>query len=215
MTDSHDVLRCKMAFFPQFNLILSKGRTHMVKTTPQNTTASDAAATDPVAGSADARAATFGRVLALMMASPRHSMMSLAEANASVAPPLALGQIALMGAKRGEATPMALAAAAWWAFVSPEVDERLTASREPHLKLDPTEWRSGDQPWIIEAIGDPRIVSELIKTLADRQFRGQTAKLRAVLPDGRVAVGRLDPTAVDAAQSPNAKATPSTTPKKA
>ena len=86
---------------------------------------------------------------------------------------------------------MALAAAAWWAYVSPEVDQRLTASREPHLKLDPKEWRSGDQPWIIEAIGDPRIVSELVKTLAERHFTGKTAKLRAAMPDGRMAVGRL------------------------
>lgn len=149
------------------------------------------AANDPLTGSADARAATFGRVLALMMASPRHAAMTLAEANASVAPPLALGQIALMGAKTEDGTPMALAAAAWWAYVSPEVDQRLTASREPQLKLDPKEWRGGDQPWIIEAIGDPRIVSELVKTLAERHFTGKTAKLRAAMPDGRMAVGRL------------------------
>ncbi len=119
--------------------------------------------------------------------------MTLAEANASIAPPLSLGQIALMASKKQEGAPIALAAAAWWAYVSPEIDQRLTDSREPQLKLHPDEWRSGDQPWIIDAIGDPRIVSELVKTLAERHFRGKTAKLRAVMPDGRMAVGRLAP----------------------
>lgn len=148
---------------------------------------------DPVTGSQDARAATFGRVLALMMASPRHAALTLAQANASVAPPLSLGQIALMASKPQDGAPSALAAAAWWAYVSPEVDDRLTASRELHLTLQPDEWRSGDQPWIIDAIGEPRLVSELVKTLAERHFVGRSAKLRAVMPDGRLAVGRLTP----------------------
>lgn len=167
----------------------------MVSAAPTDTPANDRGQppSDPLTATADARAATFGRVLALMMASPRHSTMTLAEANASIAPPLALGQIAMMGAKAVDGGPVALAAAAWWAYVSPEVDQRLTASREPHMKLLPNEWNSGDQPWIIEALGEQRLVSELIKTLAEKHFIGKPAKLRAVLPDGRVAVGRLEP----------------------
>ena len=167
----------------------------MVSTSPADLPANDRGhpPAEPLTATADARAATFGRVLALMMASPRHAAMTLAEANATIAPPLALGQIAMMGAKTTENGPVALAAAAWWAYVSPEVDQRLTASREPHMKLNPNDWKSGDQPWIIEAIGDKRLVSELVKTLAEKHFIGKAAKLRAVLPDGRVAIGRLDP----------------------
>jgi hemolysin-activating ACP:hemolysin acyltransferase len=142
---------------------------------------------------ADARAATFGRLLALLMASPRHMSMTLAEANAYVAPAVALGQVAIMAAQKSEGGPMALAGAAWWALVSPEVDQKLSASRDAHLRLELADWNSGDQPWVIEAIGDPKVVNELVKRLAERNFKGKAAKLRAHLPDGRVAVGRLEP----------------------
>ena len=142
---------------------------------------------------ADTRAAAFGRILALLMASPRHSKMSLGEANVYVTPAVASGQIALIGAQQTEGGPMALAAAAWWAFVSADVDQRLTASREPFLKLEANEWQCGEQPWIIDAIGEPRLVNDLVKKLAERNFRGKPVKLRAILPDGRIAVGKLEP----------------------
>ncbi|MEQ1670211.1 MAG: toxin-activating lysine-acyltransferase [Hyphomicrobium sp.] len=156
-------------------------------------TASQSQGTGSGPNQADARAAAFGRILALLMASPRHSGMTLADANALVAPAVALGQIAMMGAKQTEEAPMALVAAAWWAFVSPEVDQRLTDNREPHLRLEAGEWKCGDQPWLIETIGDPRVVNELVKRLAVTTFKDTPAKLRAILPDGRVAVGRLEP----------------------
>ncbi|MEQ1652886.1 MAG: toxin-activating lysine-acyltransferase [Hyphomicrobium sp.] len=163
-----------------------------------STPASDGAASGPIPTEAqraasDVRAAAFGRVMALLMASPRHSAMTLSEASAYVTPALALGQIAMMGAQQADSGPMALAAAAWWAFVSPEVDQRLSESREPHLKLASSEWKCGDQPWVIDTIGDPRLVNELVKRLAVSNFKGKPAKLRAFLPDGRIAVGRLEP----------------------
>ena len=142
---------------------------------------------------ADARAATFGRIVALMMASPRHANLSLSQANTLLSPAIARGQVALIGAQNTEGGPVSLAAAAWWAMVSAEVDQRLTDSRDAFLKLDPGEWQSGDQPWIIESVGEPRIVSDLVTKLAERNFKGKPAKLRASLADGRFAVGRLEP----------------------
>jgi cytolysin-activating lysine-acyltransferase len=146
----------------------------------------------------DARAATFGRMVALLMASPKHAGMTLAEANGLVAPAVALGQFALVSAQQAENGPIAVAAAIWWAFVSPEVDQRLTDSRDPHLKLQPQEWRSGDQPWIIEAIGEAKVVNDMVGKLAEGYFKGKPAKIRAQLPDGRMAVGRLEPKPKDA-----------------
>lgn len=169
----------------------------MVSPTPADPTAPATGSPSPEAlrAAADARAATFGRILALLMASPRHSKLTLAEANTYVTPAVATGQIALIGAQHADGGPMALAAAAWWALVSHEVDQRLTASREAFLKLDAGDWQSGDQPWIVDAVGEPRLVNDLVKKLAERNFRGRPAKIRAVLPDGRIAVGRLEPKA--------------------
>jgi cytolysin-activating lysine-acyltransferase len=160
--------------------------------------ATDPAVSQPMTAEAqraasDARAATFGRLVALLMASPRHGTMTLADANALVAPAVALGQFALVNAQHVENGPMAVAAATWWAFVSPEVDQRLSESRDPHLKLQPQEWRSGDQPWVIEAIGEAKVVNDLVGKLAENYFKGKHPKIRAILPDGRVAVGRLEP----------------------
>ena len=141
---------------------------------------------------ADARAAAFGRVVALLMASPRHSNMTLAQAQAFVAPAMALGQLAILGKQSGSSGGPDSAAAVWWAMVSPEVDERLTKSREPHLILAADEWRSGTQPWIIETIGNGEVINELVRRLAEQTFPDKPAKLRAHLPDGRVAVGRIE-----------------------
>jgi hemolysin-activating ACP:hemolysin acyltransferase len=171
----------------------------MVTTAPAGS--SGAATPEALRAAADARAATFGRILALLMASPRHAGMTLAEANGFIAPAIALGQFAMVGAQQVENGPMAIAGAAWWAFVSPEVDQRLSESREAHLRLQPQDWKSGDQPWVIEAIGDPKIINDLIGKLAERHFTNRPAKIRAYLPDGRVAVGRLEPKAAETTQS--------------
>lgn len=145
------------------------------------------------AAAAEAKAATFGRIVALLMISPRHSKITLSDLNLLVAPPVALGQFAIVGAKHQEDGPVSIAAAVWWAFVSPEVDKQLTASREDILRLEAGDWKSGDQPWIIEAIGETRVVNELVAQVARRNFKGKPAKLRAVSPEGKLGVALLGP----------------------
>lgn len=150
---------------------------------------------------ADARAAAFGRIVALLMASPRHSSMTLQEAQALVAPAIALGQLSILGRLPATSAGAETAAAAWWAFVSPEVDARLTQCRDPHLTLETADWQSGDQPWIIESVGNGEVINELIRRLAETTFTGKPAKLRARLPDGRMAVGRIEKKPIEAQQT--------------
>ncbi len=152
--------------------------------------------------SADARAANLGRLVALLMISPRHAKLTVHDLNSYLAPALALGQFAVVAAKETSGGPPKVAAAAWWAFVSTEVDQRLSASRDEFLNLAHNEWNSGTVPWIIEAVGDARVVNEMLKKIAQRNFKGATAKVRAVLPDGRIAVGRMEPVP----QAPQTKA---------
>lgn len=141
---------------------------------------------------AEQRAAAYGRIIALLSASPRHSGLSLRELNEFLSPAIALGQFAMVGAQPQPGSAATVAAVAWWAFVSPDVDQRLSDSSSPFLHLEASEWRTGDQPWIIEAAGDAKMLGELFKILAERTFKDKPAKLRAAMQDGRIAVGRLE-----------------------
>lgn len=145
------------------------------------------------AEAADQRAAAFGRILALMSASGRHNKLTLRELSNHLTPAIALGQYAMVGAQQQKDGPMGIAAVAWWAFVSPEVDKRLSESSSEFLHLEPKDWRSGPQPWVIDTAGDPKIIGELLKKLAEGSFKNQPAKIRAALPDGRIAVGQIKP----------------------
>lgn len=139
----------------------------------------------------DARAAALGRIAALLMASPRHADMTLRDLGDFLAPAVARGQFALLCLHSGDGQPPVVGAM-WWAFVSDGVDRRLSASRAAHLKLEAADWQSGDQPWIVEMLGDRQVLNELIKRVAGKAFPAKPAKLRTLLPDGRLAVGRLE-----------------------
>ena len=141
---------------------------------------------------AEHRAAIYGRILALLSVSARHSKLTLRELNALLTPAIALGQFAMISGSADKGGPTALAGVAWWALVSPEVDKRLSESTSEFLHVENSEWKGGDQPWIIEAVGDQRVVGELLKKLSERTFKTKPAKLRAMMPDGRIAVGRLE-----------------------
>jgi cytolysin-activating lysine-acyltransferase len=188
-----------------FRNTLTVRATFMVTTTPSSQP--DPSTPEAQKAAADMRAATFGRLMAMLLASPKHAGMTLAQTNAYVMPAIALGQFAMVGAHQTEKGPMSIAAAAWWALVSPEIDQRLSDSREAHLSLQAADWNSGDQPWVIEAFGEPKLLNSLLGRLAEQKFKGKTAKLRAHLADGRIAVGRLEP-------KPS-ETTPTTVPNKA
>ncbi len=145
------------------------------------------------AESSDQRAAAFGRIMAIMSASNRHNKLTLRELNTYVTPAIALGQFAIVGAQQQQGGPMAVAAVVWWALVSPEVDQRLTESTSEFLHVEGKDWKSGNQPWVIDTVGDPKIVGELLKKLAEGSFKASPAKIRAAMPDGRMAVGFIKP----------------------
>ncbi len=68
---------------------------------------------------------------------------------------------------------------ALWAKVSPEVDEKLSANLDTPVKLRPDEWRSGEINWIIDVLGDEKIMQSLYAKLKGDVFKGQTFKVRA------------------------------------
>ena len=83
------------------------------------------------------------------------------------------------------------AAIVLWASVSAAVDKKLSENVNAPIKLRPDEWKSGDILWLIEGIGDGRVVSEILKQLGETAFKGREVKLRARGKDGKNAVSTL------------------------
>jgi cytolysin-activating lysine-acyltransferase len=71
-----------------------------------------------------------------------------------------------------------------WASVSDEVDRRLSANPEAPIRLAPQEWKSGDNLWLVEAAGSPRILTPMLRGLAEKEWRGKRVKLCTRDADG-------------------------------
>ena len=99
----------------------------------------DSAAPQPEGASLNVLTSAIG----LMMASPRHRHLFLADLEWALLPPLALKQFRLF--TKGN-QPVAFAT---WAFVSAEVEARLKSGQ---AKLKPSEWKSGEKCWIVELV---------------------------------------------------------------
>ncbi len=52
------------------------------------------------------------------------------------------------------------------------------------VRLSPDEWQSGDILWIIDAVGDPKILPAFLEELAATQFPGRHPKMRLVGKSG-------------------------------
>lgn len=132
----------------------------------------------------------FADIVTVLMRSPQHKHFSLADLEWLVVPPLRMGQCRVAKTLPQQGAPGIPIAAVLWASVSHEVDERLSGNVNAPMRLRPDEWKSGDVLWLVEAVGDPRIVPSLLKQLMDTALKGQTVKVRR-LENGRPAVCSL------------------------
>lgn len=69
------------------------------------------------------------------------------------------------------------------------------------IRLKPQEWRSGEHLWVVEAVGERRVIGALLKRLQDKDWKGRAVKLRVSGPDGKAAIRSLE-AAAPAAGSP-------------
>jgi cytolysin-activating lysine-acyltransferase len=132
----------------------------------------------------------FADIVSVLMCSPLHKHFSLTDLEWLVVPPLLAGQCRVAKAQPqggGLGTPVAVVL---WASVSAEVDNRLSSNVNAPIRLRPDEWRSGDILWLVEAVGDQRVVPPLLKQLTDTAFKGHTVKMRR-LEGGKPAVRSL------------------------
>lgn len=143
-------------------------------------------------------AAAFGEFVTLLMRSPADKHHTLGDLEWLLVPGLMHRQFALAEAQSKETGMVSPVGGVLWAFVSEEVDKRLSDVATP-LRLKPNEWRSGDIPWIILASGDMRVLAGLIQQLNTGVFKDRKPKMRVRGRDGKLSVGHLEVKEKDAA----------------
>jgi len=136
-------------------------------------------------------AASFGEIALLMSQSPAEQHYALRDLDWLVAPAVRLGQFALAEAQSKTNGLVVPVGAILWAVVSSEVDQRLSNQMTGPIRLAPNEWRSGDIPWIIHTVGEPKILGGLMEQLTKTVFKERAPKMRVRGNDGKAKVGEI------------------------
>ncbi|KAB2849840.1 MAG: toxin-activating lysine-acyltransferase [Hyphomicrobiaceae bacterium] len=136
------------------------------------------------------------------MRSPRYKHVSLADLEWLVLPAIRRGQVIIARSRRKPTDAPVPVAVAIWAVVSPEVDQRLSATPvDTPLRLEPQVWRSGDIAWIVVAEGAGPALAAVVKALREGVLKGRVVKARmadsnrhsstVILSDNQGAHGRV------------------------
>jgi hemolysin-activating ACP:hemolysin acyltransferase len=136
-------------------------------------------------------AASFGEIVLLMSQSPAEQHYALRDLDWLVAPAVRHGQFALAEAQSKTNGLVLPVGAILWALVSPEVDQRLSNQATGPIRLQPGEWHSGDIPWIIHTVGEPKILGGLVEQLTKTVFKDRAPKMRVRGEDGKAKVGEI------------------------
>ncbi len=129
--------------------------------------------------------AAFGSIVSIMMRTPNLRQATLADVEALVVPAVATGQFAVAEAQSKENGATAPVAAVLWANVSEEVDCRLSVEGDKPVKLEPKDWKSGDIPWLVMAIGDKRFLKSMLEQVQSKTLNGRPLKTRKMSGNGQ------------------------------
>lgn len=149
--------------------------------------------------------ASFGEMVTLLMRSPHYKHYSLADLEWLVIPALLNNQFLVVEAQlkknpnlgeEGEGkVPLAHqripVAVALWARVSKDVDEKISKKIDVPIKLRPDEWNSGEINWLVDIVGEPKILEGLYNKLRDDVFKGEVFKVRASDKDGNIIIKEI------------------------
>jgi cytolysin-activating lysine-acyltransferase len=137
----------------------------------------------------------LGKIIAVLMSSPRHRALTLEAILNHMMPCVAANQFLVADAKMGEGDATAPVGLVLWASVSGDVDRRLSADPSRPLILAPKEWRSGDIPWVIEAVGPPKLIEAMLKQLVEGPLKGKPIKFRRKGESGQPVIQSWPPQA--------------------
>jgi cytolysin-activating lysine-acyltransferase len=137
---------------------------------------------------------TFARMVSVLMRSDSFKHHTLGDLEWLVVPALVSGQFSLAEARAPQNRPTTPVAVALWATVSADVDKRLRDAPKVPPRLRPDEWRSGDNLWLMLAVGDRRVLGELLAKLSTTVFKERTVWLRSQYEKGEPTVTTLEAT---------------------
>ncbi len=135
--------------------------------------------------------AAFGEIVSIFMRTPGYQTLPISELEWIVVPAVATGQFTLAEGQsktNGMIQPVGVVLGA---RVSDEIDARMSADPSQPIRLKPPEWASGDKLWVMEALGDGRVIEAMLKRLMETGWAGRTVKFRAKSKDGKMVIATL------------------------
>lgn len=129
-------------------------------------------------------AARFGNMVTVLMQSEHHKNLKLSDLVNRIVPPLLNNQFRLAEARKkgsGHTVPVGLIL---WARVSEPVHGKMVQALDAPFELAREEWTSGDNYWIIDAVGQQRFLAPLLADLRKTDFQDHKVHYRVATPDG-------------------------------
>jgi len=136
--------------------------------------------------------ASIGEIALVYSRSPAHKHYSLADIEWLILPAVLSGQFYVAQAAHRDSGFRAPIAAGTWAFVSEEVDRRLSADLTHRIRLRPDEWKSGEIAWVVDLVGAPVGVRQALQWLKAGPFKGRSAKVLTRNSNGATAIGTVE-----------------------
>ncbi len=138
-------------------------------------------------------AARFGEIVGLLMCSPGYKHYSLADLEWMIVPPLLNNQIIIAEARseeKGLSVPVGIGL---WARVADDIHAKLSKELDRPVRLHPSEWKSGDNLWLIDVVGPPQIIQGMMAQLGSSVFEGKSFNVRHRDKDGKRSIRTIDP----------------------
>jgi len=124
--------------------------------------------------------AGFGEIVSVLVRAQDYRARPIAALEEIAIPAVFSGQFSLAQAQSSFNGMVAPVGVVFWARVSPEVDQRLTEriATEP-VRLQLPEWCGGQIIWIVDAVGEHKVVEAMLTRLLETDWKGQEVRLRA------------------------------------
>ena len=133
----------------------------------------------------------FGYIVAIYMRSKTHRELRLVEVENVIGPAIATGQFSLAESTHKETGLVTPTAVVIWASLSDALEHEISAHPEKPLALKATDWKSGNNIMVVEALGDQRVVSSIMHRLLQGAWKGHSTKIRVKGQDGKIGVYKL------------------------
>lgn len=150
----------------------------VLKTHTQKLSDGDAPTADHGANSS--RLTAIGHAVWLMSRSPMHKHLMLTDIEWLVTPPILLGQFRLW---ERAGNPFGFAS---WAFLGEEAEERIV--EKGIRRLMPTDWKSGEQLWLIDFLSPFGGQEPMLKELREKIHPDTKMKMLQAAPGGGTGV---------------------------